>query len=224
MSRSTVSLTGSTAIMAAVLAITTTPATAETPDLPPKLAAMAAEQFEARARVIDDHLETETVISTENGFRHTRGLFKTPWNDNHLRAVVDKRTGATRFEVRQTLQYPGSFRGYGEVSYQTSTWPASAPLIKVRDNAQNCALFEAGEVCFEEVTFAVDEAHLRQIAEGHASGSPGPWAFKFKAGDVHEHRTAIARAEVVGLLRAVDDYKRGLTHLDAVAALPAQAG
>ncbi len=223
-SRTTVSLTGSAAIVGAILAVTTTPATAETPDLPPKLAAMVAEQFEARAQIIDDHLETETVISTENGFRHTRGLFKTPWNDNHLRAVVDKRTGAARFEVRQTLQYPGSFRGYGEVNYQTSTWPVSAPLIKVRDNAQNCALFEAGEVCFEEVTFAVDEAHLRQIAKGHASGSPGPWAFKFKAGDAYEHRTAIVRAEVVGLLRAVDDYKRGLTHLDAMADPSAQAG
>ncbi|SFK04911.1 hypothetical protein [Caulobacter sp. UNC279MFTsu5.1] len=224
MSRTTVSSTVSAAIITAVLAATTAPAIAQTPNVPPKLAAMAAEQFQARAQIIDDHLETETVISTEGGFRHTRGLFKTPWNDNHLRAVIDKRTGAARFEVRQTLKYPGSFRGYGEVNYQTSTWPVSAPLIKVRDNAQNCALFEAGEVCFEEVTFAVDEAHLREIAQRRVSGTPAPWAFKFKAGDAYEHRAAIVQAEIVGLLRAVDDYKRGLTHLDAMAAPSAQAG
>jgi hypothetical protein len=227
-SRTTVSLAASAATMAAVLAVTT-PASAQmpsaqTPNVPAKLAAMEPEQFHARAHVIDDHLETETVISTEHGFRHTRGLFKTPWNDNHLRAIVDKRTGAARFEVRQTLKYPGSYRGYGEVNYQTSTWPVSAPLVKIRDNAQNCALFEAGEVCFEEVTFAVDEAHLRQIAERHASGTPGSWAFKFKAGDAYEHRAAIVQAEVVGLLRAVDDYKRGLAHLDAMADPSAEAG
>jgi hypothetical protein len=211
-------------MIAVVLAAATAPAAAQAPNVPPRLAAMAAEQFQARARIIDDHLETETVISTEDGFRHTRGLFKTPWNDNHLRAVVDKRTGVARFEVRQTLKYPGTFRGYGEVNYQTSAWPVSAPLVKVRDNARNCALFEAGEVCFEEVTFAVDEAHLRQIAERHASGKPGPWTFKFKAGDAYEHRAAIVQAEVVGLLRAVDDYRRGLTLLDAMADPSAQPG
>ncbi|MGR4864171.1 hypothetical protein [Caulobacter sp. LARHSG274] len=223
MSRTPVSLAGSAAMLAVVLAATT-PAAAQAPKVPPRLAAMAAEEFQARARIVDDHLETETVISTEDGFRHTRGLFRTPWNDNHLRAVVDKRTGAARFEVRQTLKYPGSFRGYGEVNYQTASWPVSAPLVKVRDNAQNCALFEAGEVCFEEVTFAVDEAHLRQIAERSAAGTPEPWTFKFKAGDAHEHRAAIVQAEVVGLLRAVEDYRRGLTHLDAMTGPSAEAG
>lgn len=224
MSRTALSLAGSTATIATVLAVAASPAAAQTQQVPPKLAAMGAEQFQARTLVIDDHLEAATVISTEKAFRHTRGLFKTPWNDNHLRAVVDKRTGAARFEVRQTLKYPGSYRGYGEVNYQTSTWPVSASLVKVRDNAQNCALFEAGEVCFEEVTFTVDEAHLREIAARYDAATPGQWAFKFKAGDAYEHRAAIVQAEVVGLLRAVDDYKRGLTHLDALADQAASAG
>jgi hypothetical protein len=211
-------------MMAAALAAVASPAAAQALKVPPKLAAMGAEQFQARAQVIDDHLETDTVISTEKAFRHTRGLFKTPWNDNYLRAVVDKRTGAARFEVRQILKYPGSFRGYGEVNYQTSAWPVSAAVVKVRDNAQNCALFEAGEVCFEDVTFTVDEAHLRDIAARYDAAAPGQWTFKFKAGDAYEHRTAIVQAEVVGLLRAVDDYKRGLTHLDAMADASASAG
>ena len=69
-----------------------------------------------------------TVISTERGFQTGKGVFKSPRNDNHLRAVVDKRSGATRFEVRQTLTYPGSIRGYSEVSHQTGQWPVAAPL------------------------------------------------------------------------------------------------
>jgi hypothetical protein len=211
-------------VVAVLTAAVAGPAVAQATKVPAKLAAMPAEQFQARTQIIDDHLEAATVISTEKAYRHTRGLFKTPWNDNHLRAVVDKRTGAARFEVRQILKYPGSYRGYGEVNYQTSTWPVSAALVKVRDNAQNCALFEAGEVCFEEVTFAIDEAHLREIAAGYDAATPGQWAFKFKAGDAYEHRAAMVQAEVVGLLRAVDDYKRGLTHLDAMVERPASAG
>jgi hypothetical protein len=212
------------AVVAALTPMVAGSALAQDAKVSPKLAAMSVEQFHAKSQVIDDHLEAETVISTEKAFRHTRGIFKTPWNDNHLRAVVDKRTGEARFEVRQIIKYPGTFRGYGEVNYQTAAWPVSTSLVKVRDNAQHCALFEAGEVCFEEVTFVVDEAHLRDIARRYDAASPGQWSFKFKAGDAYEHRTAIVQAEVVGLLRAVDDYKRGLTHLDARADQPANAG
>jgi hypothetical protein len=75
--------------------------------------------------VIDDPLDIETVVSTERGFQTGKGLLKSPDQRQPPAGVVDKRTGATRFEVRQTLTYGGSVRGYGEVSYQTSQWPVS---------------------------------------------------------------------------------------------------
>lgn len=223
MSRIAPRLAGTAALAALAALGLAGSAFAETAKLPPKWSSMSAEDFQARTQVLDDHLDTETVISTEKALRHTRGVFKTPWNDNHLLAVIDKRTGVARFEVRQTLQYPGLYRGYSQVSYQTAQWPLGASLGKIRDNAGSCALVEAGEVCFEEVAFAIDEAHLRAIAVRYQTAAPGQWAFKFKAAD-DEHRTAIAEAEVVGLLRAVDDYKRGLTHLEAQADPLASAG
>jgi hypothetical protein len=85
------------------------------------------------------------VISTERGFQTGKGLFRSPSNDNHLRAVVDKRSGATRFEVRQVLTYMGPVRGYGEVAYQTAKWPVQAPVTKIKDNASHCFVFEAPE-------------------------------------------------------------------------------
>ncbi len=132
-------------------------------------------------------------------------MFKSPSNDNHLRAVVDKRSGATRFEVRQTLTYPGSIRGYSEVSHQTGQWPVAAPLTKIRDNASHCFLFEAPEVCREEVSFTVSESELRSAAT-----KPGAWAFKLSSDKGYEHRTAITHAEIEGLLKAVDTYRRTL--------------
>jgi hypothetical protein len=185
---------------------------AETVRLPAKQTALSADHFNAKTQVIDDPLDIETVVSTEHGFRASQGLLKSPASDNHLRAIVDKRTGATRFEVRQTLMYGGSVRGYGEVSYQTSQWPVVAPLTKIRDNASHCFLFEAPEVCREEVSFEISESELRK-----AAAAPTAWAFKFTSDKGYEHRTAITPAEIAGLLKSVDAYRRVLPALQAQA-------
>jgi len=187
-------------------------AAAESVKLPAKQAALTADHFHAKTQVIDDPLDVETVISSERGFHSGRGLFKSPYNDNHLRAIVDKRSGATRFEVRQTLMYPGSIRGYDQVSYQTGQWPVAAPVTKIRDNAGQCFLFEAPEICREEVAFSVSESELRR-----AAAAPGAWSFKFKSDRGYEHRTAITHAEIEGLLKAVDGYRRTLPAVQAAA-------
>jgi len=185
-------------------------ANAQTVQLPAKQTALSADHFHAQAQVIDDPLDTETVISTERGFRAGKGVFRSPGNDNHLRAIVDKRSGATRFEVRQTLIYPGSSRDYSQVSHQTGEWPTTAPLTRIRDNAGHCFLFEAPEVCREDVAFEVAESELRRAAV-----SPGAWAFKFSSAKGYEHRTAITHAEIEGLLKAVDAYRNTLPAIQA---------
>jgi hypothetical protein len=187
-------------------------ANAEAVRLPAKQSALTAEHFHARTDVVDDPLDIETVISTERGFYTGKSLFRASSDDNHLRAFVDKRTGATRFEVRQTLNYPGAIRGYSQAWRQTAQWPAAAPVTRIRDNAPHCTLFEAPEVCREEVSFVVPEHELRHIA-----GASGAWAFKFKSDHGHEHRTAITHAEIEGLLRAVDNYRRTLPAIQAQA-------
>jgi hypothetical protein len=80
-----------------------------------------------------------------------------------------------------------------------------APLTKIRDNASHCFLFEAPEVCREEVSFEISESELRR-----AAAAPGAWAFKFTSDKGYEHRTAITPAEIEGLLKAVDTYRRTL--------------
>lgn len=187
-------------------------ASAETVRLPAKQTALTAEHFHARAQIIDDPLGIETVVSTERGFQTGKGLFQAPRNDNHLRAFVDKRSGATRFEVRQSLSSPGAIRGYSQAWHQTGEWPVAAPLTRIRDNANHCFLFEAPEVCREEVSFSVPESELRR-----AAAKPVAWAFKFKSNRGDEHHTAITHAEIEGLLRAVDTYRNTLPAVRAEA-------
>ena len=187
-------------------------ASASAADAPPpaKMAALTPKDVRTRATVIEDHLEMETIISTERAFRSTRGLFGTAWNDNHMQAAINKRTGAVRFEVRQSVNYEGPFRNFGAVSYETSTWPVTAPVVRLADNAANCVGFDIPAVCFEDLSFEVKEAELREIAAGYRPSGPAQWTFKFRANNGQDWRAALMRAEVAGLLNAVDDHRRKL--------------
>lgn len=159
------------------------------------------------ADLVDDHLEPMVTVTTERAHRSTRGLFRSGWNDNHLRAEIDKRTGVARIEVRQRLQYGGLFRGYDQVSYATRGGAARAELSKLADNRSLCTVFDAPATCFEEVAFVVEEADLRRLAASYRAGEPDPWVFKFKAAGGQDFRSGVMRAEVVGLLRRIDDYR-----------------
>ncbi len=163
----------------------------------------------ARAKVIlrDDPLELETVLSTRDVLRSTRGVFRTPYNDGHLRAAIDRRTGETRFEVRQTVQYVGSYRNFARVNFETAGLPATSSVRKLDQNPAHCDAIDPQSACYEEVSFAVDEAELRRLAAGAAPGST--WAYKLKPEMGGEHRASIPRAEIAALLMAVDDYRAG---------------
>lgn len=188
------------AIIAALLAVGATPAAANGDAQ--RLTPEAARQ---KVTLHEDPLETEAVLSTQKVLRSTRGVLRTPHNDNHLRASIDRQTGRTRFEVHQTLQYVGGFRGFARVNYETAAWPATAPLRKVDANQAACDAIDPQSSCYEEVSFVVDEAELRRLAQAPASA--GAWAFKFKPEQGREHRASLPRAEIAGLLQAVDAYR-----------------
>lgn len=158
----------------------------------------------------EDPLDIEAVLSTHSVDRSTRGILRTPHNDNHLRANVDRKTGKTRFEVHQTLQYVGGYRNFEQVNYETSSWPATTALRKVEGNQPACEQVDPQAACFEQVSFVVDEAELRRIAAGYQPGVTNTWSFKFKPDQGREARTSLHRAEVAGLLQAVDAYRHRL--------------
>jgi len=171
-------------------------------------AGVTAAQVHARTVVVDDPLEHHTVVSTERAVRSGRGVLNNSWNDNHLRAEIDKRTGAVRYEVRQALQYHGVHRDYRTVNYIGADGLVSAELTRLGDNREAC-IGPDTLGCFgrEDVAFEVDEATLRRVAAGDVAADPA-WAFKFKAGKGAEQRDGISRAEVAGLLAAVDSYRQ----------------
>jgi hypothetical protein len=192
---------------AAALALAA-PATAAPP--------LTAEVARQKVAVHEDHLEIEALLSTEPVARSRRGLIPTPYNDNHLRAYVDRRTGQVRFELRQQMQYvDGIFRDFQTVNYEAGQWPATANLVRFDAN-RACESIEMPTACHEEVGFVLPEAVLRRLAD-HPAGAA--WSLKFKPRLGREHRASLPRAEISGLLAAVDDYRRQL----ALTAAPALA-
>ncbi|MBU2308927.1 MAG: hypothetical protein KKG89_18890 [Alphaproteobacteria bacterium] len=193
------------ACSALLVVATATPAAANG-----KAALLTPETAREKVTLNEDPLDIEGVLSTRDVLRSTRGVLRTPYNDNHLRAYVDRKTGETRFEVRQTLQYMGSYRDFGHVNYETSSWPTTAKLRKVESNQPACDAIDPQSSCFEEVSFVVGEAELRRLAAGYQPGAENTWSFKFKPDQGREERSSLNRAEIAGLLQAVDAYRHRL--------------
>lgn len=174
-----------------------------------RLAAMTPERFRAAASTVDDPLEFETVISTERGYRRERTMKGTVGNDSHLRAVIDKRSGAIRYEVWQEIRYFGPRRAYHAVHFAAGDGVERKPLSIARHGADLCPEPETNGDCVmtKTMVFAVDEAVLRGVAADYRAGGAESWKFKFKDDTGRDVVSAIAPAEAAGLLLAVDDYR-----------------
>lgn len=158
-----------------------------------------------RVTLVEDPLEKDAVLSTEKVHRSTQGFLKVGHNDHHLRAFVDRQSGETRFELRQTLQYAGTFREFQRVNYETAAGgPATAALTHLESNRPHCEVPDPPSACTEVVSFRLGEAELRRIA---ATDSASQWRLKFKPRHGGELRAAMPRAEIQALLGAVDDYR-----------------
>lgn len=183
---------------------------------PKKLLAMTPEAFEAAAVVHDDRLEFETVISTEPAFKAGgKSVLRTVMEDNHLRAIVDKRTGATRYEVHQFIRYAGPRRAYTGVNYATADGLQHVKPLLAQHGADYCPDSETNLGCSlsKRIAFSVNEADLRAVAASYGTDRSPGLTFKLKDETGKDWRDGIAPAEVTGLLRAADAYRSKLNAL-----------
>ncbi len=188
-----------------IMAIGLSPLSAK---LPKRLVAMTPATVAAAVTVNDDHLESEVVLSTEKAFV-PRSPAHVALDDNHLRAVIDKRTGATRYEVHQSLRYWGDRRDFQAVHYQAADGLKKAPLTLARHGGDDCPNEEVMGACAltKRVVFEVDEPLLKMIAAGYMPGSRDGWAFKLKDRHGGDRTDLVAPAEAAGLIEAMTRYR-----------------
>ena len=137
------------------------------------------------------------------------------YDDNFLRAIIDKKTGNVTYQVYQSIYYQASgWRYYRKANYETLDGPESVDAKFFRpslahnfdcpDHTSSVSLYN------ENVGFSVDRELLDRIASTYEPDKSVKWRFSFipRVGD--EFNDELFVAEVVGFLLAGDLYKKSV--------------
>jgi PDZ domain len=170
----------------------------------PPVLSLGMEHFRDTASITDGAVSV--AISTEPGFVAHRGPLRTVWNDEYLRAMIDKTSGAKSFEVETSITYAGARRAYQRAAYETPSGRHEAAVTLTRVTTANCAV----ECMYTEyLTFPIEEPALRDLASAYVSGKPTLWHFKVMEKSGPAYQGEISNAEIAGLLAKVDGYSPG---------------
>jgi len=168
--------------------------------------------FRETATVKDDDLENVATISTVYGWQSQPGIIAGRLSDTYLRAFIDKKSGHTEFQVYTWLRYPGDWRDYQQVNYQTVNGLRTAALTTIGHTGVDCSLHAVGCIYMDQLGFDISERDLRQLHSAYGSMPSHPWRFKLKAVNGADFDAEITIAEIGGLLSKVDEY-RNAKHL-----------
>jgi hypothetical protein len=170
----------------------------------PAQLSLSMEHFRDTASVAEDPAAGSVAISTEPGFVEYRGPLRTVWNDEYLRAILDRSGAQKSFEIDVALTYSGTRRSYRRAAYRTSSGPREAAASLVKVETTNCAI----ECIYtEHLVFPIEEQTLREIAASYGPGKAALWTFKLLAKAGPNYQGEISNAEIAGLLARVDGYR-----------------
>jgi hypothetical protein len=187
----------------------------------PAQLSLSMEHFRDTASISEDPAAGSVAISTEPGFVEYRGPLRTVWNDEYLRAILDRSGEQKSFEIDVTLTYSGARRSYRRAAYRTSSGlqEAAASLIKVE--TANCAI----ECIYtEHLVFLIEGQTLREIAASYEPGKAALWTFKLLAKAGPNYQGEISNAEIAGLLARVDGYRPPIAGQEVPAPRPLDFG
>jgi len=193
---------------AALIVLGLTSATAVAGD--PPILSLGMEHFRDTASITDD--AGSVAFSTEPGFIAHRGLLGTVWNDEYLRATIDKNSGAKSFAVDASITYSGNRRNYQKATYETASGPREGAATLTKVTTANCPI----ECVYTEyLTFPIEESALRGLSLAYVPGKPILWRFRLVAKSGPAYQGEISSAEIAGLLARVDGYSPGGGSLSA---------
>jgi len=153
----------------------------------------------------DDDLESVATLTTDHVFKTPGGFSDRVRADNFLRALIDKKSGRTIFQLYAQLLYTGEPRRFNGANFQLAGTIASRPLT-ISHGTVDCPY----GVCMHEdqIAFEIPEALLRELAARADERPVRPWRFRLKAQSGEDWTDDMAPAEAAGLLIAVDRYRR----------------
>ncbi len=172
---------------------------------------LTPEHFQRTAILEDNELKSTATITTIEGHRRKQGLLRMVYDDNFLRAIIDKKTGKVTYQVYQSIFYQASdWRMYRKANYDTPEGQQSVDAAFLRPPLAHhfdCP-DHTSTICTynEHVGFMVDRELLDSIASSYDPCKSVIWRFKFvpRVGD--DFQDGLLVAEIVGFLQAVDAF------------------
>ncbi|CDO36954.1 MULTISPECIES: hypothetical protein [Novosphingobium] len=183
--------------------------------LPTGLAQLTPDEVRERVEVHDDPATPHVVVSTREAWDRGRSIGGAHARDVHLRALVDRQSGAVRWQVWHELVHPGPAPRVVGVKYEAGGQIAQADLLVTDQWKEDCPSVDAiHRECnrHTRLVFELPENVVSEIAEGYRPQSRSPWQLKFKAEDGKSIRGGLAPAEAAGLLHAVETVRQALPH------------
>lgn len=171
---------------------------------------LTKEHFMNTATVKDDSLDTVATITTVNGLQAKHELLEIEWEDNFLRAFIDKNTGKTSFQLYQVISYRRSgWAFFQTVNFETPSGPQSKPVTVINRDVDCTGSRYSGCTYIEHIAFDVDESLLRTYAARYSPGQFVGWNFKFTDSYGNDCKDGMLSSEIAGLLDKVDEYLNG---------------
>lgn len=175
---------------------------------PLKTSDLTEDHFRRTATVTDGDLETAAIISTLYGWQPNPNLLVGRVSDTYLRAFIDKKSGATQFQVYTWIRYPGDWRDYRQSNYQTADGLKVAAVTNLGQVNVDCSLRAVGCVYLDQLGFTITESDLRKLRSTYSATPSFIWRYKLKARNGPDYDGEITVAEIGGLLARVDQYRR----------------
>jgi len=181
-------------------------------ELPRALARATPDMFAQGVRVLDEPHEPYVQVSTRKAWSRGRRLQGAHAEDVHLRAMVDRQSGAVRWQVWHELvvhDRPSEIIG---VNYRVGGRTEQGRLVRI-DQWDDCPGVDAIQrACnrHARVVFELPGSVVEEIAAAYRANSREPWRLRFSERGGGTVTGGLAPAEVAGLRDAVEHVRRGL--------------
>ena len=151
------------------------------------------------------------VFSSEDAVQNNPGTADSERDDNYVRAEVDRRTGATSYQIINLIHYQGEdWNHYQTVKYLTQEGVIEDKLIVVKREVTDCSVFSGGNY-IEIVGFNLSEEIVKNGAQRYKPGDKTGLKYKFFAKNGEGYKGILFAQELVAVYSLVEEYKKNQT-------------
>lgn len=173
--------------------------------LPRALASLSPTEIAQRVEVTDDPLDHAVVLSTERAYRRGQAMAGAYADDVHLRARIDRVTGAVSWEVWHRIINFGAKGKVTAVTYAAAQGPVTVIPKRAEQWEDMCGPGDSHAPCHQYllVVFEVPQEVIAGIASSYRPGDRQPWRVRFDGPSANGLIGGVAPVEAAGLMLAL---------------------